>query len=98
MGVLEREHFAARGQNVPGIARRQHFQQGNAVEGRYRAANRRGDSVALEVMHQQIGGGGQIRQDSLSLGGRALAQPLADRLAADAEAAWRGDLSLKDTA
>ena len=49
-------------------------------------------------MHQQIGGGGQVRQDSLSLGGRALAQPLADGLAADAEAAWRGDLSLKDTA
>ena len=61
----------------------------HAVEGRNRPAHHRRDAVALEMAHEQVGGGGQIRDRSGAPRGHAAPTPFADRLAAHAEQAGR---------
>ena len=85
MRPLKLEHFAADRQHCRGLALRQQMQQGNAAPGADRPTDDGCYAVVLQVAHQQVGGGGQIRKGSGPVSGRTSPQPLANRLAADAK-------------
>ena len=83
--VLESEHVAARREQCSRVTSCQQIHQGSFLERVDGPAHHRRDSIALEIMHQQIGGGGQIRDGPRPNGRDTLMQPLADCLAAHAE-------------
>ena len=58
---VEPEHVTAGRQQGQRIALRQKVHQGDAAERRDGTAHDRRDAIVLEMAHEQIGGGGQIR-------------------------------------
>ena len=83
--LVEPEHVTARRQHRAGIAPPQQLHQGHATERRNRPPHHRRNTVTLEMMDEQIGGGRQIRNRAGPLLRHAAPAPLADRLAAHAE-------------
>ena len=84
------EAFFGRSPTIPwGIALPQQVRQGHAVEGGNRPAHHRRNAVALEMVHEQVGRGGQVRDRAAALRGHAAPPPFSDRLSAHAEQAGR---------
>ena len=85
--MFESEHVTARREQHPCVAPCQQIHQRSFIERRDGPAHNRGDTIALEITHKQIGSGGQVRDGPRPLGRDAVTQPLADCLAAHAEEA-----------
>ena len=87
--MFESEHLAARREQRSRVAPCQQVHQGSFLERVDGPAHDRGNSITLEKVHEQIGGGGQIGDGPRPIGRDALSQPLAYCLAAYAEEARR---------